>query len=394
MPDINSHHFLYSPSFSYQDLDILNHTTRILQRPEHDLYPRHSFRDHIRRQMREARRLQLAPIDTACCHILPTPPATLSLSPSLNAGSDISPVLSNACSDKCSASPAAAFLSLFSSLPPPPTDSEGVQVGDHILGRVLGLGAFSVVREAHPASPNASLCAVKILRHPDPSANSHLIHRELRIWRLLDHPSILRLEKVELHHESAFLFMEYHPRNLLQHLQEHGSPGLGEVESRRLWRDVCQAVEYLHREVGVCHRDIKLENVLIDSRGRVKLADFGLAEFLGEKASFVDNPRQEVVLGSLAYTAPEQLRATCAVRCPLTDVWSLGVVLYALVTGRLPFWDDFEPRLQYKILTGRYTEPDHASPSLSELLRGLFSVSPEQRWTISQVLSSGWLAGV
>lgn len=98
----------------------------------------------------------------------------------------------------------------------------------------------------------------------------------------------------------------------------------------------------------------------------------------------------ECAAGSLAYAAPEQIKSKKAISCPSTDIWSLGVILYALVTARLPFADDFDLRLQQKILEGQYEMPSGISTSLQDLIRNCLSLKPETRFNIHHVLQSSW----
>jgi len=204
---------------------------------------------------------------------------------------------------------------------------------------------------------------------------------------------------------------------------------LDECQAREIFNQIAEAVRYLHEEKRIVHRDIKLENVLQHEDGTWKICDFGLAEYQNDEAASyfgsplsptIYNPRatasqvvpggspiqssdneldnnnedeNDEVGGSLAYCSPEQLRSQKPLRCPSSDVWSLGVVLYALLTGRLPFQDEYEPRLQYQILNGRYEEPTECSAEARELLKNMFRAKPEDRWKIGQVMDSPWCTG-
>jgi serine/threonine protein kinase len=221
--------------------------------------------------------------------------------------------------------------------------------------------------------------------------------------------------------------------------QSQGPIGLTESEARRIFRQIASAVQYLHCVAGIVHRDIKCENILVmqppqDTNGSkmvnepssagnretnnsmdtsdasetsgsyegagilVKLADFGLSDYI--TTSPPTSPSTLIAsdpifcMGSLHYCAPEELRATVQ-KSPASDVWSLACVLYALLTGSLPFQDGFLPRLQAMIINGRYDvgklDRCGVSKEGKELLVGMFKVKVEQRLSIQEVCEHPWM---
>ncbi|KAF9997430.1 hypothetical protein BGZ80_007009, partial [Entomortierella chlamydospora] len=316
-------------------------------------------------------------------------------------------------------------------------DEEGSQVGNYIMGKIIGYGGFSIVREATAIDlddSTAACVAVKIVKTQTGARDNDRVQRmlemEITIWSQVSHPNILPFITVERLPTDTFIFCELCTGGHLLHYLTYRnvpsptSPGLQttqpltEDEARGIFNQIAEAVRYLHEEKRIVHRDIKLENILQHESGTWKLCDFGLAEYRDEDAAACfgdslvpsrrasiygdseptcdinkDSDEDETKGGSLAYSSPEQLRCNKPLRCPSQDVWSLGVVLYALLTGKLPFHDEYEPRLQLQILNGRYEEPMDSSPEARDLLKNMFRLKPEDRWHIGQVRDSRWCTG-
>lgn len=282
---------------------------------------------------------------------------------------------------------AAAFLS---SLIVPSSSEKNSRIHDYTLGPVIGYGGFSVVHTAcHYLMPH-QIKAVKVVTMACMSETDIVrFNRELTIWKSLCHPRVVNLLKVFKKRQNYYLICDYCPGGtLLQFLNKHK---LLEQDAKRIFKELCQAVHYLHIDRKVCHKDLKLENVLIDENGHIKLCDFGLALYLTHKSYSTRFKQQETAGGSLAYTAPEQLIASVSLACPKTDIWSLGVILYALVVGQLPFMDTFDLRLVQKIQQGAFEMPDDLSEPLQYLIRACLNKGPDKRPSIDQILKSPWL---
>jgi serine/threonine protein kinase len=305
-------------------------------------------------------------------------------------------------------SPAAMFLSSFSA-PPTPTfrpDTQGAVVGGYTLGPIIGYGGFSIIRRASSAS--AGTVAVKIVRHDDlesqrnPTLARKCLDRESAVWSSLCHEHILPLFSVVNTAYADFFFTLFCPAgSLFDILKREGTPALPQEEVGMMFRQVVRGLRYLHEVAGMVHRDIKPENVLVDEMGICKICDFGMTVRIGESgrdddddeasssssSSSSDHQQQQagrvglnvpstrhhhrksappssirpsappphaVQPGSLPYASPELLLPQKgSVPHPAQDIWALGVLLYVLLTGKLPFSDAFEPRLQMKILLGQ-----------------------------------------
>jgi len=304
-------------------------------------------------------------------------------------------------------SPAAMFLANYanSNLKQPLPDEEGQQVGEYIMGKVIGRGGFSTVKQAYTVdnySGSMETVAVKIVKNINDSDDNEriqaLLEREIAIWRRLDHPNIVNMISVEENDYATFVFSEYCPGGtLLDYVKKHckcEGRGLDENEARNIFLEIAEGVRYLHNDMRLVHKDIKLDNILLDKDDTWKICDFGLTEFQSSANGFNDLIYNSAVGGSIAYCAPEQLRTPTPLKDPSVDVWSLGVVLFAMVTGQLPFSDSFEPRLQFKIINGRYDESllddSRVSCEFKDLLKGMFKTKPDQRLTINEVLEHRW----
>lgn len=185
-----------------------------------------------------------------------------------------------------------------------------------------------------------------------PKAVSAQLTREIHHHRQLYHPHVVQLYEVIATETSIWLVTELCTGGeLFDYLLEKGR--FDEYEARILFGQLCLSVAYCHDQ-GVVHRDLKLENVLLDDHCQVKLSDFGFTrEF--ERGGLLDT-----FCGTTGYASPEMLKGEKYLGQEV-DIWSLGVILYALLTGGLPFDDDDEQRMKSKILAGEYEDPEWLS---------------------------------
>lgn len=257
-----------------------------------------------------------------------------------------------------------------------------IRIGSYRLGKTLGKGSFGKVKLAEHELTGHKV-AVKILNRQKikSSQMDRKIRREIKILKLFRHPHIIRLYEVIETPTDIFMVMEYvSGGELFDYIVSHGR--LSEEDARRFFQQIISGVEYCHNFM-VVHRDLKPENLLLDSDLNVKIADFGLSNIM-EDGDFL-----KTSCGSPNYAAPEVISGKLYAG-PEVDVWSCGVILYALLCGRLPFDEETIPNLFKKIKEGNYTIPPHVSESARNLINKILVVNPLQRVTIADIRKHPW----
>ncbi|XP_028002142.2 serine/threonine-protein kinase MARK2-like [Eptesicus fuscus] len=249
-------------------------------------------------------------------------------------------------------------------------------IGDYLLLDTIGKGWFAEVWLARHLLTRAQV-VVKAIRRQGISR----YFQEVHCFKKLNHPNITKLFEVIATKDKFFLVMEHvSGGDLLEYLENYGQ--MNEGEARTVFRQVVSAVQYCHQR-GIVHRDLKPDNILVDSDMTVKLADFGFSRE-------VSNDKQSTFCGTICYSAPEILqRHTYDGR--KTDVWSLGVVLYRMLTGVVPFEGDNFVNVKRQIISGHYHLPHFMSREVKKLLRKLLTVNPSRRPTLEDVMKDPWL---
>eukprot|EP00002_Diphylleia_rotans_P033572 TRINITY_DN7154_c0_g1_i1.p1 TRINITY_DN7154_c0_g1~~TRINITY_DN7154_c0_g1_i1.p1 ORF type:complete len:803 (-),score=141.05 TRINITY_DN7154_c0_g1_i1:671-3079(-) len=257
------------------------------------------------------------------------------------------------------------------------------RVGDYEIGPLLGYGSFTKVKLGRNLK-SKTLVAAKIYKkkHIDDDIN-HQLEQECRVLQDFSHPNIVHfIDRIENKRYIYFILDFIDGGDLLDFLQKNAPRGCKVELARYLFQQIVYAVKYCHSK-GVVHRDLKLDNVLITSDMRVKLADFGLSEAYQE-GTMLSN-----FCGSLNYAAPEILRGEPYHGRP-ADVWALGVILYALLEGTFPFPDDTPEMMAEAIVTGAYCSLRSPTTLITSLVGSMFLVDPSERITLDQVCRHTW----
>ncbi|NP_001161501.1 5'-AMP-activated protein kinase catalytic subunit alpha-2 [Saccoglossus kowalevskii] len=265
------------------------------------------------------------------------------------------------------------------------TEVPRVKIGHYILGETLGVGTFGKVKIGEHQITGHKV-AVKILNRQKIKSLDVVgkIRREIQNLKLFRHPHIIKLYQVISTPTDIFMVMEYvSGGELFDYIVKHGK--LKEHEARRFFQQIISGVDYCHRHM-IVHRDLKPENLLLDFNMHVKIADFGLSNMM------TDGEFLRTSCGSPNYAAPEVISGKLYAG-PEVDVWSCGVILYALLCGTLPFDDEHVPTLFRKIKAGVFTIPDHiAKSSVVTLLTHMLQVDPLKRATVKDIREHAWFS--
>ncbi|XP_072538594.1 5'-AMP-activated protein kinase catalytic subunit alpha-2 [Salminus brasiliensis] len=257
-----------------------------------------------------------------------------------------------------------------------------VKIGHYILGDTLGVGTFGKVKIGEHQLTGHKV-AVKILNRQKIRSLDVVgkIKREIQNLKLFRHPHIIKLYQVISTPTDFFMVMEYvSGGELFDYICKHGR--VEDNEARRLFQQIISAVDYCHRHM-VVHRDLKPENVLLDGSMNAKIADFGLSNMMS------DGEFLRTSCGSPNYAAPEVISGRLYAG-PEVDIWSCGVILYALLCGTLPFDDEHVPTLFKKIRGGVFYIPEYLNRSVASLLMLMLQVDPLKRATIKDIREHEW----
>ncbi|KAK2577425.1 hypothetical protein KPH14_003532 [Odynerus spinipes] len=255
--------------------------------------------------------------------------------------------------------------------------------GLYELEKTIGSGGFAKVKLATHVATGEKV-AIKIMDKTALGDDLPRVKLEVEALKTLLHQHICKLYQVLETETHYFMVIEYcSGGELFDHIVERNR--LTESESRKFFRQIVSAVAYLH-SLGYAHRDLKPENILLDKDENLKLIDFGLCA----KPKSGMQSHLYTSCGSPTYAAPELILGKKYLGSEV-DIWSMGVILYALLCGFLPFDDSSIENLYKKILGGKYDEPSWLSSSSRRLIRAMLQTDPKRRITIQELCNHPWI---
>ena len=255
----------------------------------------------------------------------------------------------------------------------------------YLYGRQIGHGAFGKVNLAlHIAS--GRLVAIKTFakKHLKTKYSRHKIKNEINILSKLRHPFINQILDSFETEKHVFIIMEYVCGDLLGFIRKRGK--LSESISKLVFKQVIEGLKYIHKK-KIVHRDIKLDNILIDLTNTVKICDFGVSKKISIGDMMFDH------CGTPAYIAPEIFgnKGYEGYQC---DIWSAGVTLYYMLSGIQPFRANSIKDMEKIVLKGKFDEIEDVSKEANDLIKEMLQIDPKKRITIDNILKHPWLNNV
>lgn len=263
-------------------------------------------------------------------------------------------------------------------------------VGRYLIGDLIGEGSYSKVKEVID-SESLERRAIKIMKKqrlkkiPNGEEN---VRRETKLMSRLNHKNVIKLIDILYNDEKQkiYIVMEYCV-TVLQELFDRAPKNILPISQAHCYFvQLIEGLEYLHSQ-GIIHKDIKPSNLLIDTSNVIKITDLGVSEQLD---LFQADDSCSTSQGSPAFQAPELAEGTEKFSGYKIDIWSSGVTLYSITTGKYPFEGENIYRLFEKISKGHFEMPDNLDPALQSLLLGMLTKDPEERFSLSQVKSNDW----
>jgi MAP/microtubule affinity-regulating kinase len=259
---------------------------------------------------------------------------------------------------------------------------------DYIIGKQIGQGAYAVVRIGihKPSNKKVALKIYKKYKLLDPNRRKS-VKREIKLMEKMKHPNIVRLYETIDTEKYVILVMEFvGGGSLHSYLKSKGNRRLDEKEAKRVFKQILDAIKYCHSRC-ITHRDIKLENVLLDEKLNIKMIDFGFSTCIP------NDKKIKIFCGTPSYMGPEIVNKS-EYTGPPADIWAIGVLLFTIMSGCFPYRGATDKELYKRINRADYRLPSDVYNSLSQealtLLRKVFNVDADKRPSAREILADPW----
>lgn len=265
-----------------------------------------------------------------------------------------------------------------------PNEVKGIH--QFIMGEKLGQGTFGKVRLATHVITGEKV-AIKILEKEKiyQQEDKDRVEREIKILKMIRHNNLIQIYQVIQTPTLIYIIMEFSPgKDMFNYIVSNKK--IREDEACNYFQQLIEGVDYCHK-LKICHRDLKPENLLLEGK-TIKLIDFGLSNTWGKTG------RLKTACGSPSYAAPEMILGETEYFGSRVDCWSVGVILYVMVCGFLPFEDPNQEKLYKKIIEGKYALPSFVSEPCKDLIRKLMNTDQEKRYTLAEIKCHPWYKSI
>ena len=259
-----------------------------------------------------------------------------------------------------------------------------IKIGNYEIIKTIGEGTFGKVKLGKNI-PTEELVAIKIFEKSKINDDDDLtcINNEIQFLKNLNHPNIISLYEIIESETNIYIIMEYAEKELFSYIVSNNY--LSEKEASNFYIQILSVIEYIHNN-KIVHRDLKPENILLSNDNKIlKIIDFGLAN------NYNDN-LLETQCGSLCYSAPEMILGKKYKGIDI-DIWSSGIILFAMVSGFLPFDDENDENIYKKVAEGKFNLPDKLSDDCKDLIKKILVVEPSQRIQFCDIIKHPFLKG-
>ena len=255
------------------------------------------------------------------------------------------------------------------------------KIDQYIMEEKLGEGIFGTVKLATHKITKGKV-AIKILnKNKITKSQQTLLTRELSILRKMNHFNIIKLYSIIETETIIYLIQEYSEgKELSNYIQNHSK--LDEKEACKFFQQIISGIEYIHK-MGIAHRDLKPENILLTRANDIKIIDFGLSNIYSEGQML------KTSCGSPYYAPPEMLQGK-PYKGLYSDIYTCGIILYYMLSKKLPFNENNNQELYKKIIAGEFNMPKNISKEAQDLLKKIIKVNPEERIKINDMKKHPW----